>query len=404
MRIICTLNDKKKANILSSFLASEGIENQLEIDTNTDWGSSNYGDVSCKIWVYDEDLVFKAMRWVETFENDPDNPVFKKTTSQSIFSPPSPPPPVSSPEVRFTEKKIKPPFLKEPASSRLPKTLEQPLGTLTFLLILICCFLFIISEFTSPTLTSIPSNLPPTPLLSSPIYKSLYYDYPFAFELVDKLVKLYGVDRLQNLQDLPHEGQVILEKFLNTPYWKGFYEIFIHKLQNPHSKMIINAPLFEKIRQGEFWRLLTPCFLHSNLLHILFNMLWLVVLGKQMEERLSPSRYLILLTLIGIFSNTCQYLMGGANFIGFSGILCGMLTFIWMRKKIAPWEGYPLQKATISFMIFFILSMFSLQLISFYLEIKQQVSISPGIANTGHLSGAFIGIVLGCLPFFSWKS
>ena len=38
MRVIYTLPDLQKAQLFSSFLNEEGIENQLEIETNTDWG------------------------------------------------------------------------------------------------------------------------------------------------------------------------------------------------------------------------------------------------------------------------------------------------------------------------------------------------------------------------------
>ena len=393
MRLICTLNDQKQAAILSTFLASEGIENQLEISANTDWGSSNYGDVTCKIWIYDEDAVSNANRWIETFQQDPNNPLFHKTSAPVIPQVISPPQQDNKLTVQLNRG-----FKMPPTSER------EPMGTLTFAILMICCALFIITEITAPFITTLPPGLPPTPIVSSPVKKAMLYDYPLAFEIVDKLVNVYGVDKLQNLQDLPPEGQYILNKLKNTPYWQGFYAIIERKFENSNSSFEPQAPLFEKIRQGEVWRLFTPCLLHNDILHILFNMIWLVILGKQIEQRLSISRYVILTLILGIFSNTCQYLMSGANFIGFSGVLCGLLTFIWIRQKVAAWEGYPLQKATITFMMFFIFSMFTLQLISFYLEFNKQISISPGIANTAHLTGATMGAILGRLPFFSWKT
>lgn len=96
--------------------------------------------------------------------------------------------------------------------------------------------------------------------------------------------------------------------------------------------------------------------------------------------------------------------MSGANFLGFSGVLCGMLTFIWVRLRHTPWEGYQLPEVTIGLMIFFILAMFVIQLLSFFTEFHNLASFSPGIANTAHLSGAALGILLGFLPFFSWRA
>lgn len=387
MRIICTLNDQKQAHQLSSFLAREGIDNQLEMITNTDWGAANYGDTTCRIWVYDEDQVDGAMRWVEMFQNDPNNPIFKTTEPQMPITPVVLPP-QREPQMQGSNQSI----------GRPQEAIRTPITTY---LIWICAILFFIDSTTTPMVTNIPSYLPPTPILSSPLKKQTLYDYPQAYEIVDKLVKLYGIEKLQSPQDLPQEGQYLLRKFHDTPYWQGFYDEF---LKAEDHKQETHAPLFEKIKQGEAWRLFSPCLMHNDILHILFNMLWLIVLGKQIEQRLAPRRYILLLLITGIFSNTCQYLMGGPNFIGFSGILCGMLTFIWMRQKKFPWEAYPLDKSTIAFLLIFILAMFVLQVVSFYLEAHHKMSISPGIANTGHLSGALLGLLLGRLTYFSWKA
>ena len=170
--------------------------------------------------------------------------------------------------------------------------------------------------------------------------KDLLYDYPKAYEIVDKLVKLYGIDKLEDPKALPQEGKDLMRKFTETPYWQGIYQVFLEHYHNISAPV---APLFEKIRQGEIWRLFTPALLHSDILHILFNMLWLAVLGKQIEQRIGMGKYLLFILIAGVFSNTCQYLVGGVNFMGFSGIVCAMLTFICMRQKIAPWEGYPLK-------------------------------------------------------------
>lgn len=396
MRIVCTLNDQKKGHALSAFLSAEGIENQLDITTDTDWGSSNYGDVTCRIWVIDEDLVDTAMRWIDLFQKEPNNPIFHAAALKKAPQPPS---------EDFHEKASP---LKLIKLTRSPKvTPPQPLGTITLYILLICAVLFFANEMTEPSFTSFPASLPATPLFSAPIKKKSLYDYPYAYELVDKLVNMYGIERLSTPDELPVEGKYLLEKFYKTPYWHGYYDTLVHDFQSgdaQKSDVNANAPLFEQIRQGQFWRLFTPCLMHSDILHIFFNMIWLIILGKQLEMRLGAWRYLIFILATGVFSNTAQYLMSGPNFIGFSGILTGMLAFIWVRQKVAAWEGYQLDGATMKFMLFFILSMFAIQVVSFYLEVNQQTAFSPGIANTAHLSGAFFGYILGRISLFSWKA
>lgn len=395
MRIVYTLSDLQKAQLFSSFLNDEGIDNQLEIETNTDWGSSNYGDVTCKIWVYNEDQFPTAMRWKDEFEKNPNNPVFQNhsTKMRSFLFPP----------VVKRESPIGNPSLKTVKEEEMLPPEREPLGTMTLYLLILCGILFVASFLTTPNYTPFPSNIPPTPLFTAPIKKMLLFDYPQAYEIIDKLVNLYGIEKLQNPADLPSEGRYLYDQFLHTPYWQGFYDKIFHWVKDPHYKIEINAPLFEKIRQGEVWRLITPCFLHSDILHLFFNMIWLVVLGKQMEQKIGKWRYLLFCLITGVVSNIAQYLMSGPNFIGFSGILCGMIMFIWIRQKKAAWEGYQLQRATMAFVCFFVLSMVLLQAISFYLEAFQQKSFPLAIANTAHLTGAICGAILANFEYFGMK-
>ena len=71
------------------------------------------------------------------------------------------------------------------------------------------------------------------------------------------------------------------------------------------------------MRQGEVWRVLSPVFVHQDIFHLVFNMIWLAMLGRQMEKRLGGFRYVVFIALVGIVSNTAQYFMSGSNFMGF---------------------------------------------------------------------------------------
>lgn len=382
MRLVYTTDNAEQARILASFLSSEGIENQLEMVKKDDWGEHDYGDMLFRVWTIDEDAAEAAEKWVEAFEKDPQNPMFQRTGSKTTVIPSI-----------VTDTKMN-------QSGRNDVGLKpEPVRTITSGLIMLCCIFYLIASLTAPHVTSIPAGFPGLPIISAPIKKQFYYDYPKAFELVDRLVKLYGVEKLQTPESLPPEGQYLLKEFQNTPYWQGIYDWLVAYFKGAPLPQF-DAPMFEKIRQGEVWRLFTPAIMHGEFLHILFNMIWLIVLGKQLEERLQARRYLLFILITGIFSNTCQYLMGGPSFLGFSGVICAMLTFIIIRQKIAPWEGYPLETGISMFALYFIIAALAMQIVSFYLEVYHNSSFTTGIGNTAHLSGAIIGALLAFLPFF----
>lgn len=392
MRLITTIEDQVKGAALSAFLTTQNILNQLELVTDTDWGSTGYGNVTCRIWVIDEDQVPQAMQFAEEFRQNPNDTKFAVPDARR-------PPPLI----------IKPAVVQQ-AKVRVParKFEQQPLGMVTVAVLFICALLFMIQQVTAPEIQKLPAGIPYTPVVTPTVNKELLYDYPKAFEIIDSIVSAYGIGQLQAPTEKPVE--VLLDKFHHTPYWKGIYSPVVSFFKEPGNHGIgglitsitnIQAPMFEKIREGEVWRLFTPALMHYDWLHIIFNMLWVIVLGKQLEQRLGGWRYALFILITGIFSNTAQYLMSGGEFLGFSGIICAMLSFVWMRQRLAAWEGYRLEGSTMAFMMFFLFTILTIQAISFVMEINSQVPISPGIANTAHMAGLASGAILGC---FRWRN
>jgi GlpG protein len=374
MRLITTFDSDSVGHRFSSFLLEKKIANRYEpfLDENR---SEHY-----RIWVYDEDQVPDAYRWLELFEKQPNDPQF------------------------IVKPKIVPLFEKEedkiiPIPKKPGRSEHAPL---TYFLIALCGFFFIWTQLTSPQLHKIPHGIPATSI-SSPVYKAFLYDYPAAYEIIDQLVRIFGIQALEDPDALPSEGKYLYLKFLNTPYWKGYYDKVIQYFHHPDEGWDWNEPLFEKIREGEIWRLMSPCFLHSDIFHIFFNMIWLLILGREMEPKLGAWRLAIFMIITGVFSNTAQYFMSGPNFIGFSGVICAMLAYIWMRQRIAPWEGYKIQTATMNLMAFFILALVALQTASFFGELLFRLNFGVPIANTAHIAGAFIGFILGKRHEFAWR-
>lgn len=386
MRLIGTLDNEKDALIFSQFLNQQKIPHQIEIKREEDWANFSYGSSHYRIWIYEENHIEEVLKWFQLFTEDPQNLLF---TSNSFAPQPQ--------EVPSTP--LKP-------TSQSARTLshweQQPMGLITRLILFVCCFLFILSQLWVPSI-KVPPQYAGLILFSSPVEKALLFDYPKFYELLERFFQLYGYEELEHsTENLSPEGRVLLQRINQTPFWQGFYPLILKGGWDEIKQGFEKYPTFEKIRKGEVWRLFTPCLLHADLFHIFFNMLWLIVLGKQIEQRLKPFRYILFMLIAGILSNTGQYLTSGANFIGFSGILCTMLAFIWMRQKFAAWEGYQLDRLSLLFILIFILSMAGIQVVSFFLEKSFALNFSPNIANTAHLIGGGVGFLFGKLNYFRY--
>lgn len=393
MRVIGTLNDEKKGLIFSSFLQQKNIANQIEIHPNTDWGSPDYGTSECKIWILEEDQVEEAVKWLRFYQSNPFDPLFNPEKPLSPYSAVPPPPPAADNAAPSAA----------PGSQKETMHWEkQPLGWLTRFFIAICCLLLLLKEVV-PLPFNVPQEASGLSLFASPVDNKLLYDYPQFFELLNRFIGIYGFEAVKDQAQLPNEGAKLLEKIEHTPLWKGLYSLIADGDFSLFMQGQLQIPLFEKIREGEVWRVFTPVLVHGDLFHLFFNMLWLLVLGKQMEQRITPGRYLLFILAVGILSNTAQYLMSGPNFVGFSGILCGMLAFIWVRQRDAPWEGYQIDRLTFLFMLIFIGGMGLLQFISFIMEVAFKINLPLNIANTAHIAGGIIGYFLGKLYYFSWR-
>ena len=138
-----------------------------------------------------------------------------------------------------------------------------------------------------------------------------------------------------------------------------------------------------EIKHGEVWRLVTPIFIHFGFMHIFFNMLWLLDLGSMIEARQSSWMLAILVLAIAIVSNVAQYVVGGPVFGGMSGVVYGLLGYVWIRGKFDPGSGLFVHPTNVTLMI-----------IWFFLCFTGQMG---DIANAAHAGGLLMGMAWGYL-------
>jgi GlpG protein len=136
-----------------------------------------------------------------------------------------------------------------------------------------------------------------------------------------------------------------------------------------------------EIAHGEVWRLLTPIFIHFGIMHLVFNLLWLKELGTAIEMKLGTMFLLTFVLVTGVISNIAQLIYAGPIFGGMSGVVYGLLGFVWMKSKFDPGSGFYLDRQTVIMMLgWFVLC---------------AVNIIPHVANGAHGAGLALGIIWG---------
>lgn len=378
MRIVCEIRGTPPLPDpigLSRLLLSKGIKNECE-ETILPSGETLF-----RIWVLDEDEVVHAKALFEQYRDHPEE--FKG------IEPPPPAPPVQPPS-QHDESKLSSPF-----------SIGGPISTVILALV---SLLFIFSVLNRPA-----SVIPPkiegvkeAPRLS-PLEQALLFDYPHYFALRDELLKIYTPEEIKEGKAPSYAAKSLMREMEKTPFWNGLYDRAVDHIADKKVPLAYEGPLFEKIKEGECWRFFTPALLHYDFLHIFFNVLWFLVLAGQIEKRIGSFRFLLLLLLAAIVSNTAQYIMSGPFFLGLSGLVCAMAAFIWAREQTAPWEGYLLHRMTIIFLLIFVFGIFGLQLTFFFTQIFLGIKLQMPIANTAHIIGGVVGYLLGRLKYFSLK-
>ena len=146
---------------------------------------------------------------------------------------------------------------------------------------------------------------------------------------------------------------------------------------------------------NEWWRLITPTFLHFSMTHLVFNCLWIYILGQRIEKLDGLSVFLFIFILAGVLSNagqffwTQQYLFGGL-----SGSVYGLLGYCFIIELDGRHGRYGLPEALYLFMFIWLLVGFT-GVLSFF--------GFGNVANTAHLIGMIAGFIIGLITKYRLK-
>jgi rhomboid family protein len=141
--------------------------------------------------------------------------------------------------------------------------------------------------------------------------------------------------------------------------------------------------------------LLTSMFLHGNLLHLVGNMLFLFVFGRNVERAMGPLLFLIFYLLVGVAAGMTHVYVnpdGLAPYFGASGAVSGIMgayfflfPFNWVKVWLGPCAADLPTIVVLGAWVF-------LQYIG-SLEAVQSGELNVGIAYWAHVGGFVAGIV-----------
>lgn len=150
--------------------------------------------------------------------------------------------------------------------------------------------------------------------------------------------------------------------------------------QNPLTLMYYGAKINELIVYGEWWRLITPMFLHIGISHLLFNGLILYFLGAQLERILGHFRFLLLYLFSGILGNVASFAINSAMSAGASTAIFGMFASTIVLAKMYPYHA-GIQQLSRNYLFLIIINV----IMGF---------TSSSVDNAGHLGGLLGGYLL----------
>jgi GlpG protein len=150
----------------------------------------------------------------------------------------------------------------------------------------------------------------------------------------------------------------------------------------------------QDIERGEVWRLFTPALMHGGVIHILFNMLWLRLLGTLIEVRRGTPRLAALILVAAAISNYGQYewmVRRGevGPFLGMSGVVYALFGYVWMKGLYQPEQRMAVHPNNVNIMIGWLVLCMTGWL---------GPMVGP-VANAAHIVGLVVGIIAGLSGF-----
>lgn len=152
---------------------------------------------------------------------------------------------------------------------------------------------------------------------------------------------------------------------------------------NPVPNPVVGGSIKDRPQPNQWFRFIIPIFMHAGVIHITFNMLLQLTLGREIELAIGPIRFFLVYMASGIFGFILggNYAATGIASTGASGALFGILALTFLdllytwSTRANPWRD--------------------LAFIGLDVGISFVLGLLPGLDNFSHIGGFLMGLVLG---------
>ena len=138
-----------------------------------------------------------------------------------------------------------------------------------------------------------------------------------------------------------------------------------------------------RVADGEIWRLVTCTFLHAGILHIAFNAILFVRFCTVVDNWLGPWVALVFYVFVSLSSNAVEMLVGKAGVVGASGVVYGLLGFLWVMARRRDDAAEAANGQIVQTMLVWLVMC---AVINFF---------GGSIANAAHVMGLLLGWMVG---------
>jgi membrane associated rhomboid family serine protease len=144
------------------------------------------------------------------------------------------------------------------------------------------------------------------------------------------------------------------------------------------------APSTFSIWNGSYWGLLTTAFVHLEIWHILFNMLWAKDFGRLLEPRFGSAKFVGFVVCAAVVSSGWQLAFSNQTGIGFSGVVYAFFGYMLAARDRDPMFSLFLNRNTIFWMVGWLI-----------LCVILTFTGTWNVGNGAHIAGLIFGFLAG---------